>query len=262
MLLMAQPQPTRPRRKRRSRAAQQSFVFPTHGGKRRRAGRRPLGGARMGPAHRRRPSFAGWAPVHVTMRMRYDVRASLRRGKLYARARTALRAARERLGCRIIHFSILGNHVHLIVEAQGDAALRAGMKGFAVRMARSVNRSRGRSGQVFPFRYDARRLTRPLQTRNVLLYVIQNYKKHAAERADPIARDRRWVDALSSAPYFDGWRTECHAWIPPPEPTSVAPVVPARHWLLTTGWRKHGLLDTGDLPSLRLDGGATARPVG
>ena len=42
--------------------------------------------------------------------------------------------ARERFGFRVIEFSVLGNHLHLLVEADSDASLARGMQGLTVRM--------------------------------------------------------------------------------------------------------------------------------
>src|SRR5215213_7699026 len=249
---------SRPTRRRRSRAAQQEIVFPTHGGKRRKAGRPTLFEKRMGPEHGKRTAFRS-KPVHVTMRMCAAVRANLRRGKFHDRTRRSLRAARDHLRCRIVHYAIVGNHLHLIVEAADDAALMAGMKGFAVRMARGVNDELGRTGQVFAFRYDARLLTSPLQMRNTLLYVLNNAKKHAAEQGLALAKNRYWVDPCSSAAYFDGWKPECEIWIAPPDDDDDPMVVPAELWLVKTGWRRHGLLDTGELPRYRAPGQSSRR---
>src|SRR5215207_7801124 len=245
--------PRHSRRKRRSRPRQQELVFPMHGGVRDRAGRPTLFAQRMGPEHVTRASFRS-KPVHVTMRMCFDVRASLRRGKLYDRTRTALRAARDHLRCRIVHYAIVGNHLHLIVEAGDHAALTAGMRGFAVRIARGVNSELGRKGPVFAFRYDARVLTNPLQMRNTLLYVLNNAKKHAAEQGRPLAHNRYWVDPCSSAAYFDGWKPECDIWIRPPDDGGKPTVARPELWLVTTGWRRHGLLDPGELPRYRAPG--------
>jgi REP element-mobilizing transposase RayT len=131
----------------------------------------------MGPEHGKRRAFRK-LPVHVTMRMRHDVRANLRQGKLYHQARRVLRETRKHLRCRIVHFALIGNHLHLIVEAADGDALKAAMKGFAVRMARKVNgflddlarrhglaRPTG-SRQVFAFRYDAHVRGHPLMRTN------------------------------------------------------------------------------------------------
>jgi hypothetical protein len=38
-----------------------------------------------------------------------------------------------------VHFSVQGNHVHLLVEAGSRSALVRGLQGLAIRMARAVN---------------------------------------------------------------------------------------------------------------------------
>lgn len=103
---------------------------------------------------------------------------------------------------------------------------------------------------MFAFRYDAHVLEKPLETRNAILYVLNNAKKHAAESGQRL--DRFWLDPCSSAPYFDGWVPAADIWLARPDGEGDPLVARATHWLLTTGWRRHGLLDPGELPKLRL----------
>ena len=49
-------------------------------------------------------------------------------------------AARERHGLRVIEFTVLGNHLHLLVEADDDLALSRGMQGLCIRIAKALNR--------------------------------------------------------------------------------------------------------------------------
>src|SRR5687768_15711925 len=91
---------------------------PAWGGKRKGAGRKPNVG-RTNVPHCRREALATRYPVHVTLRIRPEVR-SLRRKWLHQTLWNVFVAARERLGCRITDWSVQGNHVHLIAEA-GDA---------------------------------------------------------------------------------------------------------------------------------------------
>ena len=52
--------------------------------------------------------------------------------------RVVFRAMREsagRFGMGVVHFSILGNHLHLIVGASDQVALSKGMAGFKIRLA-------------------------------------------------------------------------------------------------------------------------------
>ena len=78
------------------------------------------------------------------------------------------------------------------------------MQGLSIRMAKAVNRALGGRGQVFPDRYDAHELKTPRETRNALLYVLQNWAKHGTGGA---------YDPLSSATPLDGWS------VPPPGST-------------------------------------------
>ena len=64
---------------------------------------------------------------------------------------------------------MLANHVHLISEASGAAALGRGLQRLATRIALRVNRCLGRHGKVFADRYHARPMTTPRQVRNGLV---------------------------------------------------------------------------------------------
>src|SRR3954464_10751899 len=139
-------------------ARQMALKLPQWGGKRRGAGR-PRTRAHpglVGPGvpHLRRADFAARHPLHVTMRPQPGVGylRSYQRAKI---VEDALRAARERFGVRIIHYSIQGNHLHLIVEADSAADLSRAMQGLATRIARRLNALARRRGSVFVDRYHA-----------------------------------------------------------------------------------------------------------
>jgi hypothetical protein len=125
----------------------------------------------------------------------------------------------------------------MIVEAEDQAALSAGMKSFAVRAARRINtRVLGRRGSLWGDRYHRRDLSSPRDVRNALLYVINNHLKHHEW-------DDGLIDPCSSAPWFEGWM---HGPAPPREPR---PTAPAATWLLRRGWHddRH-FLHRGELP--------------
>jgi putative transposase len=215
-----------------------------HGGWRPGAGR-PRG--RKKPDHDVREDFTWREPLHVTWRIADGVR-SLRREAVLEVVRDRLAKFANRADFRVVEFNVLGNHMHFVVEATGRKALARGMQGLAVRLARAINRLLGRSGKLFEERYHARVLRKPLQVRNVLRYVLLNARHHAAERGEALYRD--WVDPFSSAPWFDGWEAPIrgqHDWLvrlrKQPRPTATA-----RSWLLTIGWRKHGLLAFDEVP--------------
>ncbi|HTE56930.1 MAG TPA: transposase [Kofleriaceae bacterium] len=183
---------------------------------------------------------------------------SLRGFRTYPAIRTALLAARDRLGMRIVHFSVQGDHLHLLVEAQDQVALGRAMKGFGVRVARRLNKLAGRCGRVIADRYHSRALLTPREVRAALVYVIQNGKKHASGGEARLRRSRGWTDPFSSAAYFDGWSPDCRALVPDRDASAhplhrggaPPPVVPARGWLLRVGWRRAGgTIDTGEMPA-------------
>ena len=80
----------------------------------RRRGRPPTRTA--GVRHAQRPELSRHHPVHVTLRTRGGV-GYMRRQRVVGAIEEAFRIARVRFGMRIIHYSIQGNHLHLLVEA-------------------------------------------------------------------------------------------------------------------------------------------------
>jgi putative transposase len=150
--------------------------FPTWGGKRKNAGRKP-NGARAGVSHLARERFGKLLPVHVTVRVANHV-YNLRSQRCFSVLARAFAAAAERFGVRIVQFSVQGNHVHLVVEASSNEALARAMKGFSVRVARGLNRVMRRRGRVPGDRYHARVLRTPTETRRAVRYVRRNGVHH------------------------------------------------------------------------------------
>jgi REP element-mobilizing transposase RayT len=143
--------------------------------------------------------------------------------RAYRRAKVleeAFREARERYGVRIIHYSIQGNHLHLLVEAENSAALSRAMQGLAIRIAKRLNALAGRRGGVFADRYHAHALATRREVANAVRYVLGNYRHHTQERLPP-----KWDDPFSSALYLRR------------APGEDAPVVEPKTWLLRVGWR-------------------------
>ena len=70
--------------------------------------------------------------------------ANLRSRRAMQRILTSLNRAKERLGVRIVHYSVQRDHLHLIVEATDARALSRAMQGLSVRIAKSLNRVLGR----------------------------------------------------------------------------------------------------------------------
>ena len=59
-------------------------------------------------------------------------------------------------------------------------------------------------GRFFGDRYHARVLRSPLEVKRALAYVLNNARRHAAQRGARMARG--WLDPYSSARAFTGWR--------------------------------------------------------
>ncbi len=183
----------------------QQLELPTWGGRRKGAGRKPKGPLRR-VSHAARPLHLARHPLHAVWRTRSDV-PSLRKRAVMELLRQALAAGGSRATFRLVHYSVQGNHLHLVVEAHDKLALSRGMQGLAVRIARAVNTAAGRKGRVFADHYFARELRTPTEVRRAVRYVLDNRLHHGAGL-------RPQTDTCAS----------------------TAPVAEPRTWLLTVGW--------------------------
>ncbi|HEY3353671.1 MAG TPA: transposase, partial [Polyangia bacterium] len=83
--------------------------------------------------HRGRPEHLARHPVHLTFRARPGL-SSLRTRRLFAVVLEVITAVAHRPDCRVVHFSVQDDHVHLLVEADDERALSAGARGFGIRV--------------------------------------------------------------------------------------------------------------------------------
>jgi len=158
-------------------------------------------------------------PLHVTLRMAPHV-YNLRSRRSFRVIEAALRIGGDRFNVRVIQFSVQGNHIHLLVEAPNRRALARAIQGFSIRVAKGLNRMMGRSGRVFDDRYHARVLRTPTEVRHAIHYVLDNARKHAAQRGETYALG--YVDPYSSAGARD------------------LALPPAQTWLLRAGCKRAG----------------------
>ena len=245
----------KPRKDRKATRPVQ-LTLPTKGVAKRTGGRRgPKPGPRALVRHRAREASSPLHPLHVVMRSKFR---SLRSQFVFPTVRRALAdATRAREDFRITHYSVQGDHLHLLVEANGKQALSRGMQGLAIRIARRINQLISRTGKLWADRFFSRALTSPRSVRNALAYVLNNFKKHRAPSGTQI-------DPYSSAPYFDGFRElrgkppwdlprsrhlplTPHG-VPPPTFDDEIPILEARTWLGHVGWRKAGLIALAEAP--------------
>jgi REP element-mobilizing transposase RayT len=218
---------SRPSKSTTSTARSVQLALPCRG----RGGYRPGAGrprsGRAGVPHRQRPVLASKFPVHVTLRARAGL-PSLRLAESRRALIAAIAAARHRFGCRVVHYSIQSNHVHILCEAEDEVSLSRGLRGLVIRMARGFNRVHALRGAVWADRYHARILRSPREVRIALVYVLGNWRHHGGEHF-PLG----CIDPCSSAAWFDGFAEPL---LPPSAP---APVAAARTWLLALGYRRH-----------------------
>jgi REP element-mobilizing transposase RayT len=224
------------------------------GGKREGAGRKPANGVKAGPSHRRRIAFRASQPLHVSLRFVDGVVG--RRADIYAALQKALVTIGKRTEMRIVHMSLQGTHVHLLVEADGKTALSRGIGAFKISAAKWINRAlweragakgKLRKGKVFAERFYCEVIETPRQARNALAYVLNNWRRHREDRGED---ESKLVDRFSTGVLFDGWKERAGVgrWPVPVwyEPLSVwAP----RTWLLREGWRRYGLISVFERPA-------------
>ena len=169
------------------------------GGRRAGAGRpRKDGRVGKGVTHLRRPVLASRFPVHATWRMA-PTTWNLRSTRSWnALAPAIYGSARD--GFRVVHFAIMGNHIHLLVEAADAQQLARGMQGLGVRIAVRMNRMMRRSGRVVGDRYHARILRCPTAVSEASAYLRNNAAKHYGWRGPdpyasthPVTLPRTWL---------------------------------------------------------------------
>src|SRR3954463_6850705 len=84
-------------------------------------------------ARREREEFKKGEPLHITIK--------LREGLPNLRSRVGAQMVKNAIigaqlgGMRVLHFSILSNHIHLLVEAESRRVLFNSMRSFCIRLA-------------------------------------------------------------------------------------------------------------------------------
>jgi REP element-mobilizing transposase RayT len=212
----------------------------THGGRRPGAGRPNRSGLK---AHVKRPEFTDREPLHVTLKLRPGL-PGLRRKGVFDCLVQALSEAKER-GLHVVHFAILSNHVHLILDPPKKPVSRL-LQSFSISFARRFNRLAGREGGVFLSRYDLVVLRSPTQVRNALAYVLTNESKHRGAARPAFALDpfssailfKDWRRLLGESPKFVRSNWSETAMLNRVEAITANP----KTWLLRTGWTKAGPL--------------------
>ena len=147
--------------------------------------------------HGVRVGFRRRTAVHLTLRC--SARApSLRSRRRYACIKQAIaRLHSDGVGFKVIHYAVLGNHLHLVVEADSQFALSKGMQRLTLSISRFLNAEnvrrhggcldpragkwsarRGWIGRIFADRYHAHLLNTLSEMTRALRYVRQNAEHH------------------------------------------------------------------------------------
>ncbi|HTM23273.1 MAG TPA: transposase [Kofleriaceae bacterium] len=188
--------------------------------------------------------------MHVSVRVLRSL-PSLRGRHLWEAVRRALVKTCKKDRFRIVHFSVQGEHIHLLCEAADRRALSAGVQGFKISVAKRINARLDREGTVFPQRYHERIIESPTDCRATIAYILCNQRHHAYDQGATLPRGH--VDPCSSARHFDGWTVQ-H---PPPWKHAAGGIgddavcAPAESFLLKHGWRRGGgLISPDHIPAL------------
>ena len=215
-----------------------------HGGRRPGAGRKRMK-YRLDAPHRPREKFSTPSPVHVTMRGKEYI-FELRNDLVYELLGKVLERYRgdrfDNGAFRVVHFSIQDTHLHLIVEAANDAALRRGMRSFSINSARAINASIGANGKVW-FRFHSTLIKTKRYARNSIAYVLGNWRRHRKDINNGQFVPAK-IEPFSSAISFTGWNRTFKV----PAGYKPLPVSPPTTFLLRTGWAFGGPLDPYQAP--------------
>jgi REP element-mobilizing transposase RayT len=197
-------------------------------------------------SHAARASFTPAQPLHVTVRLAAGL-PGLRKKPEWDVLKRCFRAMLDRAGFRLCHYSVLNNHLHLLVEADDPKALARGMQSLLTRIAKRLNSLWSRTGRVFADRFHSHVLRTATEVRHALLYVLNNARRHGVALLG-------LLDRFASGGWFDGWLPSANvaAW---PEDDRL--VSKPGSWYLKGGWRRQGR-GRGEVEGLS----PYARPIG
>jgi len=201
------------------------------GGKRRGAGRPNKSGL---VSHGKRAPVDLKKPLHINMHLKQKM-PNLRTREFLRQFKAAGFAARK-FGLYLNHFSLLDNHIHLIVEANDNSALERGMKSLSGRLGKILRQKIGGKGSVWAGRFHLHVLKSPTEVKRALEYVLLNRAKHG--------KLIEHLDDFSSAHAFKEWKQLIGrrlTWILTDQmklPIEISEISAPQSWLLRVGWTR------------------------
>ena len=181
-------------------------------------------------------------PLHITLRI-VDGMPSLRQTAEYRAVTTAFAKGCDRFGFRLVHYAVLKDHLHLIVEGDDRRSVVRGIQGLKIRIAKALNKTWQRKGRVFFDRYHDEVLRVPRYVYNTLRYVLLNSNKHAGR---PLTHgEENMPDPGTSGAYFDGWKEEI---VRHPEFPEESFLAEPQSWLLRISWREYEPISLKEVP--------------
>ena len=138
-----------------------------------RGGRRPGSGRKRihsrGVSHRTRELVTKRTPQHINFKFNCRIK---NKDCLKLLKRSIQNA--QKLGLKIIHFSLQSNHVHIITEADNNEILTKGMRALTITFAKGLKK-----GGVQIERYHLHVLKTIREAKHAIQYVLFNEQKHA-----------------------------------------------------------------------------------
>lgn len=230
------------------------------GGYRRGAGRKNLTGT---VNHMKRPEVNISKPLHITLRLNPGL-PNLRKNWLLKEFKKSAANAKT-FGFYVVHFSLLSNHIHMIVEARGNRCLAQGMRSLAGRFAkriRLVHKAREASFAqkrlgpirelenepvrkempitypIFKGRYHLHVLKTPTEMKRALEYVLLNQAKHSKliEHLDPFSSGHVFKDWDKLLGRRFRYLIKDQVNERQDDPQVNIHLSPAQSWLCTRGW--------------------------
>lgn len=139
-------------------------------------GRRPGSGRKRihskGVSHRLREKVNVKTPVHINFRYKTHIR---NKEALKVLKRALINS--RKMGLRVIHCSMMTNHIHIIAEVENNRILTKGMRSLTVTFAKGLKK-----GRIQVQRYHLHVLRSVKETKNAISYVLFNQQKHAKKQ--------------------------------------------------------------------------------